>query len=106
MDELCYLIGLVAQTDELALQVHLVHGDAAAGRGVLADAGLGHGAAHHAGGLAVVVVEPASLGAARAGGVAAAGGGGGGGGVEQAAGVAVAGARGACDGDLGGWRAG
>lgn len=87
-DELCYLVGLVVQTDELALQVHLVHSDAAAGRGMLTNASLGHSAAHHAGGLAVVVIEPALLGAGRAGGVAAAGGGGGG--LEQAAGEAVA----------------
>lgn len=86
-DVVPYLITFVAQPDELALQVHLVHRDAAAGGGVLTDAGLCHRAPHHAGGLAVVVVEAALLGAARAGGVAAAGGGGGG--VEEAAGVAV-----------------
>lgn len=50
---------------------------------MLADARLGHGAADHAGGLAVVVVEAPLLAAARSGGVAAAG-------VQQAAGLAVA----------------
>ena len=88
MDGLSYLVGLVAQTDELALQVDLVHSDAAAGGGVLTEAGLGHGAARHAGRLAVVVVEAALLGTGRTGGVAAAGSGGGR--LEQAAGVAVA----------------
>ena len=31
-----YLVGLVAETDVFALQVNLIHCDAAAGRGVLA----------------------------------------------------------------------
>lgn len=82
------LVGLVAETDELALQVNFVHCDAAAGGGVLTNASLGHSASHHAGGLTVIVVQAALLGAARAGGVAAAGGSGSG--MDQAAGVAVA----------------
>lgn len=76
VEGLSYLVCLVAETDELALQVDLVHCDAAAGRGVLTNAGLGHSATRHAGGLTVVVVEAPLLGAGRAGGVAAARGGG------------------------------
>lgn len=93
-----YLVALVTKTNKLAVQVDLVHGDAAAGRGVLADASPGDGAALQAGGLAVVVEAPL-LAAAGPRGVATAG-------VQHTAGLAEARGRGAGHGHTAGWRAG
>lgn len=68
----CYLVGLVAQTDVLALQVHLIHSNPAAGRGVLADAGLNHGGPRQARCFTVIVIQSALLGAGNSRGVPAA----------------------------------
>lgn len=57
-----HLICFVAESHIFPVQVHLVHGDPSAGRGLLGDAGASHSSAREAGGLAVRVVGAAPLG--------------------------------------------
>lgn len=62
-----HLIRLVAELDILPVQVHLLHGDPAAGVGLLGDASAGHSATCEARCLAVIVVRAAALGGGASG---------------------------------------
>lgn len=56
-----HLICFVAESDIFPIQIHLIHSDPPAGRGLLGDAGAGHSTSCKAGGLAVGVIGAAPL---------------------------------------------